>query len=157
MNNHQQHNLKVYNMSKLLVIGLSIILITGISPVATLEIKVQAQLQQQQAPAAPPSPGGNPSSGTSPPPPALDTADGGAVNQNSAVANQTDTGSSGAVNQTTMVMIPQSSVMTMIDNLQTAMDAVADDEDAMMALESVDQELRSAANASGISIETTTG
>src|ERR671921_71634 len=157
MNNHQQHNLKVYNMSKLLVTGLSIILITGISPVATLEIKVQAQLQQQQAPAAPPSPGGNPSSGTSPPPPALDTADGGAVNQNSAVANQTDTGSSGEGNQTTMVMIPQSSVMTMIDNLQTAMDAVADDEDAMMALESVDQELRSAANASGISIETTTG
>jgi hypothetical protein len=87
----------------------------------------------------------------------LDTADGGAVNQNSAVANQTGGGSSGAVNQTTMVMIPQSSVMTMIDNLQTAMDAVADDEDAMMALESVDQELRSAANASGISIETTTG
>ena len=106
---------------------------------------------------APPSPGGNPSSGTSPPPPALDTADGGAVNQASSVANQTGGGSSSAVNQTAMVMIPQSSVMTMIDNLQTAMDAVADDEDAMMALESVDQELRSAANASGISIETTTG
>jgi hypothetical protein len=86
----------------------------------------------------------------------LDTANGGAVNQTSEVANQTGGGSSGAVNQTAMVMIPQSSVMTMIDNLQTAMDAVADDEDAVMAIQSVDQELKSAANASGISIETTT-
>ena len=177
MNNHQ-HNLKVYNMSKLLVIGLSIILITGISLVSTLEIKVQGQVQQQRAPTTPPSPGGSPSSGTSPPPPvsseappspggspssgtspppALDTADSRAVNQTSAVANQTVGGGSGAVNQSAMVMIPQSSAMTMLNNLQTAMDAVADDEDAIMALESVDQELKSAANASGISIQTTTG
>jgi hypothetical protein len=199
MHDHH-HNLKTHNMSKLLVMGLSIILITGISLVPTLQIGVQGQVQQQAPPAppspggspssgtspppalqappappspggspssgtsppppayseAPPSPGGSPSSGTSPPPPALDTADGGAVNQTSEVANQTGGGSSGAVNQTAMVMIPQSSVMTMIDNLQTAMDAVADDEDAVMAIQSVDQELKSAANASGISIETTT-
>ena len=155
MHNHQ-HNLKKHNMSKLLVMGLSIILITGISLVPILQIGVQGQVQQQ-APLAPPSPGGSPSSGTSSPPPALDTADGGAVNQASSVANQTGGGSSIAVNQTAMVMIPQSSVMTMIDNLQTATDAVADDEDAMMALQSVDQELKSAANASGISIENTTG
>ena len=155
MHNHQ-HNLKKHNMSKLLVMGLSIILITGISLVPILQIGVQGQVQQQ-APPAPPSPGGSPSSETSSPPPALDTADGGAVNQASSVANQTGGGSSSAVNQTAMVMIPQSSVMTMIDNLQTATDAVADDEDAMMALQSVDQELKSAANASGISIENTTG
>jgi hypothetical protein len=36
------------------------------------------------------------------------------------------------------------------------MNAVGDDEDAMMTLESVDQELRSAANASGMSIGNTT-
>jgi hypothetical protein len=177
MHNHQ-HNLKKHNMSKLLVMGLSIILITGISLVPILQIGVQGQVQQQAPPApsspggspssgtssppptypeAPSSPGGSPSSGTSSPPPALDTADGGAVNQASSVANQTGGGSSSAVNQTAMVMIPQSAVKTMIDNLQTAMDAVADDEDAMMALQSVDQELKSAANASGISIENTTG
>jgi|SRR5215213_3865235 len=151
MYNQQQH-LKSNNISKLGVLALSIVLLTGISLVPTLQIGVQGQVQQQLAPERPLSPGGSPSSGsTSPPPttrPALDTADGGAANQ---------TGGGGAVNQTAMVMIPQSSVMTMIDNLQTAMDAVADDEDIVMALQSVDQELRSAANASGISIETTTG
>ena|SRR5215212_4009041 len=151
MYNQQQH-LKSNNISKLGVLALSIVLLTGISLVPTLQIGVQGQVQQQLAPERPLSPGGSPSSGsTSPSPttrPALDTADGGAANQ---------TGGGGAVNQTAMVMIPQSSVMTMIDNLQTAMDAVADDEDIVMALQSVDQELRSAANASGISIETTTG
>src|SRR5215212_1947104 len=173
MYNQQQH-LKSNNISKLGVLALSIVLLTGISLVPTLQIGVQGQVQQQLAPERPLSPGGSPSSGstsspplaperplspggspssgsTSPSPttrPALDTADGRAANQ---------TGGGGAVNQTAMVMIPQSSVMTMIDNLQTAMDAVADDEDIVMALQSVDQELRSAANASGISIETTTG
>jgi hypothetical protein len=126
--------------SKLRVIVLlSIVLITGISLVPTLQI--QGQVQQQQSPS---SPGGSPSSGsTSPPPspttpPALDTADGRAANQ------------------TAMVMIPQSSVMTMLSNLQIAMNAVGDDEEAMMALESVDQELRSAAAAAGMSIGNTT-
>ena len=126
------------------IVLLSVVLITGIFLVPTLQIGVQGQVQQQQSP---PSPGGSPSSGsTSPPPPpspttppALDTADGRAANQ------------------TAMVMIPQSSVMTMLSNLQIAMNAVGDDEGAMMALESVDQELRSAANASGMSIETTAG
>jgi hypothetical protein len=56
-------------------------------------------------------------------------------------------------------MISQSSVMMMLSNLQAAMDAVDNDnkDEAMMALESVDQELRSAANASGTSIGNTTG
>jgi hypothetical protein len=135
-------NLKSNNISKLGVLTLSIVLLTGISLVPTLQIGVQGQVQQQQSSERPLSPGGSPSSGsTSPPPttrPALDAADGGAANQ------------------TAMVMIPLSSVMTMIDNVQIAMGAVGDDEDAMMALESVDQELRSAATAAGMSVENTT-
>ena len=46
--------------------------------------------------------------------------------------------------------------MTMLDNLQTAMNALTDDEDAMMALESVVQELKSPATAAGMSVENTT-
>jgi len=84
-------------------------------------------------------------------------AAGGAANQTSAAAggaaNQTSGG--GAANQTAMVMIPQSSMMTMLDNVQTAMSAVGDDEDAKMALDSVNQELRSAATAAGMSVPTT--
>jgi hypothetical protein len=75
------------------------------------------------------------------------------MNETGGAANQT--GGGGAANQTAMVMIPQSSMMTMMDNVQTAMGAVGDDEDAKMALESVDQELRSAATASGMSVPTT--
>ena len=85
---------------------------------------------------------------------------GGAANQTGMMMNETggaanQTGGGGAANQTAMVMIPQSSMMTMMDNVQTAMGAVGDDEDAKMALESVDQELRSAATASGMSVPTT--
>jgi hypothetical protein len=87
-------------------------------------------------------------------------AAGGAANQTGMMMNQTggaanQTGGGGAANQTAMVMIPQSSMMTMLDNVQTAMGAVGDDEDAMMALQSVDQELRSAATAAGMSVPTT--
>jgi hypothetical protein len=171
---NQQHHLKSNNISKLGVLALSIVLLTGISLVPTLQIGVQGQVQQQLAPERPLSPGGSPSSGsTSPSPPlaperplspggspssgstspspttrpALDTADGGAANQ---------TGGGGAANQTAMVMIPQSSVMMIINNVQIAMGAVGDDEDAMMALESVNQELRSAATAAGMSLENIT-
>ena len=85
---------------------------------------------------------------------------GGAANQTGMMMNETggaanQTGGGGAANQTAMVMIPQSSMMTMMDNVQTAKDAVGDDEDAMMALDSVDQELRSAATAAGMSVPTT--
>src|SRR5919106_4868138 len=84
-------------------------------------------------------------------------AAGGAANQTGAAAGgaANQTGGGGAANQTAMVMIPQSSMMTMLDNVQTAMSAVGDDEDAMMALQSVDQELRSAATAAGMSVPTT--
>src|SRR5919107_708604 len=84
-------------------------------------------------------------------------AAGGAANQTGAAAGgaANQTGGGGAANQTAMVMIPQSSMMTMLDNVQTAMGAVGDDEDAMMALQSVDQELRSAATSAGMSVPTT--
>jgi hypothetical protein len=145
MHNHQ-HNLKTHNMSKLSVIGLSIILITGISLVPALQIRVQGQ----QSP-APPSPGGSPSSGT-PPPPALDTADGGEA------ANQTGGEGGGAVNQSAMIMIPQNSMEMIMSHVQDAMTAidVHNKDNATKALQSLIRELKSAANARGISIETTT-
>jgi hypothetical protein len=151
---NNQHNLKTHNMSKLLVIVLSIILLAGISLVPTLEIKVQGQVRQSPAP---PSPGGSPSTGTPPPttpPGALDTADGGGA------ANQTaGEGGGGAVNQSAIVMIPQSTMQMIMSQLQDAMTAIDSNnkDNATKAMNSVDQELKSAANASGISIETTTG
>jgi hypothetical protein len=183
MHNYQ-HNPKTHNMSKLLVIGLSIILITGISFVPTLQIGVQGQVQQQQSPLEPPSPGGSPSSGSTSPPslsperppspggspssgtsqpsspttrPALGAEGSRAANQTGAADNQTAGG--GAVNQSAMVMIPQSTMEMIMSQLQDAMIAVDNNNkvEAMTALNSVDQELKSAANASGISIETTTG
>jgi hypothetical protein len=168
MHNHQ-HNLKTHNMSKLLVIGLSIILLTGIFLVPTLQIKVQGQVRQSPAP---PTPGGSPSSGTSPPPaasevpespggspssgtsppPALDTAD------DRGAANQTGGEGGGAVNQSAIVMIPQSTMQMIMSQLQDAMTAIDIDnkDNATKALNSLDQELKSAANESGISIEPTT-
>ena len=168
MHNHQ-HNLKTHNMSKLSVIGLSIILITGISLVPALQIRVQGQVQQSPAPPSPggspssgtppppsavprpPSPGGSPSSGT-PPPPALDTADGGEA------ANQTGGEGGGAVNQSAMVMIPQNSMEMIMSHVQDAMTAidVHNKDNATKALQSLIRELKSGANARGISIETTT-
>ena len=122
---------------KLRVIILFIVLFSGISLVPTLQIGVRGQVQQQQTP---PTPGTiAPPSITPAPPPPQGLGTGG-----------------GATNQTAMVMIPQSSIMRMIDNVQIAMDAIGDDEEAMMALESVDQELRSAATAAGMFVENTT-
>ena len=130
---------------KLGVIILFIVLFTGISLVPTLQIGVRGQVQQQQTP---PTPGtiAPPSITPAPPPPQGLGTRGGATSE---------TGG-GATNQTAMVMIPQSSIMRMIDNVQIAMDAIGDDEEAMMALESVDQELRSAATAAGMFVENTT-
>jgi hypothetical protein len=70
-------------------------------------------------------------------------------------ANQTE---DGAVNQSTIVMITQSSVMTMMSNLQAAMNAVDNNnkDEAMTALNSADQELRNAAIAAGMSVGNTT-
>ena len=73
-------------------------------------------------------------------------------------ANQTSEGG-GIVNQSAMVMIPQSTIQMIMSQLQDAMTAVDSNNkvEAMTALNSVDQELKSAANASGITIETTIG
>jgi hypothetical protein len=154
MHNYQ-YNLKTHNMSKLLVIGLSIILITGISLVSTLEIKVQGQVRNSPSP---PSPGGSPSSGTTAPPspttlPALDTADGGQA------GNQTGGEGGGAGNQSAVVMIPLSIMQRIMSQLQDAVTAIDSNnkDNATKAMNSVDQELKSVANASGISIETSTG
>jgi hypothetical protein len=160
--------------SKLGVIVLSIVLITGIFLVPTLQIEVQGRGGGKQP--APPTPGSiaSPSSIPAPPTPGttspslpettppqiptiirrpttssnLDTV-GAAVNQ---------TAGGGAVNQSAIVMIPQSSVMKIMSNLQAAMNAVANDnkDEAMTVLNSVDQELKSAANASDMSIGNTT-
>jgi hypothetical protein len=112
------------------------------SLVSTLQVGVQGQVQQQQQSPAPPSPGTIPAPSTTT----------GATQGLDAAG----VGRGAAVNQTAMVMIPQSSVMMMLSNLQIAMNAVEDDEDTKIKLESVDQELRSAANASGMSIGNTT-
>jgi hypothetical protein len=171
MHNHQ-HNLKTHNMSKLLVIGLSIILITGISLVPTLQIGVQGRGQPHRltTPATSPTPTTPPTStatttSTTPRPapapstdatttlqPTTPTPDLDAVGE---AANQTE---EGAVNQSAMVMISQSSVMTMMSDLQAAMNAVDNDnkDETRTALNSVDQELRSAATAAGMSIGNTT-
>jgi hypothetical protein len=103
---------------------------------------------QQQG--SPPTPGTiAPSSITPAPPPpqGLGAADG--------TASETE-GGTAAANQSGLVMISQSSVMMMINNVQIAMGAVGDDEDAMMALESLDQELRSASSAASMSVENIT-
>ena len=139
---------------KLRVIVLFIVLFSGISLVPTLQIAVQGQVQQQRSP---PTPGtiAPPSITPAPSPPQSLGAEGGAPSETQGgAASETEGGA--AANQSGLVMIPQSSVMMMINNVQIAMGAVGDDEDAMMALESVDEELRSAATAAGISIENIT-
>jgi len=179
--------------SKLGVIVLSILLITGISLVPTLQIGVEgrggggklppppgivvppSQIPRPPSPGGspssgtpplptasptPPSPGGSPSSGTPPLPtasPALDTTDDRAVNQTGAAANQTE--GDGAVNQSAMIMIPQNSMEMIMSHVQDAMTAidVHNKDNATKALKSLIRELKSAANARGISIEITTG
>jgi hypothetical protein len=171
---YQQQHLKPNNISKLSIIVLSIVLLTGIYLIPTLQIEVQGQVRQQQSPPtpgtkpspsttpAPPTPGTKPSPSTTPAPPPETTtiiqrpttsSDLDAVA--GAAANQTE---DGAVNQSAMVMIPQSSVMTMMSNLQAAMNAVDNDnkDETMTALNSVEQELKSAAAAAGMSVGNTT-
>ncbi len=82
----------------------------------------------------------------------MDTADGGEA------ANQTGGEGGGAVNQSAMVMIPQSTMQMIMNQLQDAMTAIdsGNKDNATKAMNSVDQELKSAANESGISIEPTT-
>ena len=164
--------------SKLGVILLSVILITGISLVPTLQIGVQGQ-QHRTTPATSPNPTTPPTStattsSTTPrsaSAPSTDTTTATTATTTtlrpitttpgldavSEAANQTSEGGS-IVNQSAMVMIPQSTMEMIMSNVQDAMTSVDNDnmEEAMMALESLDQELKSAANAAGMSVETTT-
>ena len=165
-------SLKPDTISKLGVIVLSIVLLTGISLVPTLQIGVEGRGQTHRltTPTTPPTPTTPTTStattaSTTPrpaPAPPTDTAttlrpttptpDLAAIGEST---NQTE---DGAVNQSAMVMIPQTSAMTMMSNLQAAMSAVDNDnkDEAIRALNSMDQELRSAPTAAGISIENTT-
>jgi hypothetical protein len=169
---YNRQHLKSYNISKLGIIVLSIVLLTGISIIPTLQIEVQGRGQPLRitTPAKSPTPATSPSHGRSPPPatpgttaapsptPAPPTPGKTPPISSATIRPPSDFGAvGGAVNQSATVMIPQSSVMTMLDNLQTAMNAVADDEVAMMALENVDQELKSAANAAGMPVENMAG
>jgi hypothetical protein len=162
---NQSHRIKLNTKSKLGVIVLSIVLLTGISLVPTLQIGVQGRGQPHRLT----TPGASPGPATSPPPPTPGTSAAPSTTPapptpgtSPPLSSATIRPPSGfgvvgeAANQGATVVIPQSSVMTMLDNLQTAMNAVTDDEDAMMALESVVQELKSAATAAGMSVENTT-
>jgi hypothetical protein len=62
------------------------------------------------------------------------------------------TGESGADNQSAMVMIPLSTLQLLMSQVQDSMTAVNNDnkDEAMKALNSVDQELKSAVDASGV-------
>ena len=79
----------------------------------------------------------------------MDATAGAAVNQ---------TGESRADNQSAMVIIPLSTLQLLMSQVQDSMTAVNNDnkDEAMKALNSVDQELKSAVDASGVSVKTTT-
>jgi hypothetical protein len=143
--------------SELAGIVLSIVLITGISLIPILQIGVQGQLRGRLSP-PPPTPGTSAAPSPTPAPPTPGSIEGATPPLSSAdIRPPSDFGVvGGAVNHSATVLIPQNSVMTMLDNLQTAMNAVADDEDAMIALESVVQGLKSAATTAGMSVENTT-
>ena len=88
---------------------------------------------------------------------------GGAANETGAAAggaaNETGAAAGGAVNQSAMVMIPQSDMNMIMTNMTDAMQELSDGntESAMMALESVDQALRSSATEAGMSMPATGG
>jgi hypothetical protein len=180
---NQSHRIKLNTKSKLGVIVLSIVLLTGISLVPTLQIGVQGRGQPHRlttpgaspGPATsppPPTPGTSaapsptpapPTPGTSPPlsspTPAPPTPGTSPPLSSATIRPPSGFGVVGeAANQGATVVIPQSSVMTMLDNLQTAMNAVDNDnkDEAMTALNSANQELRNAATAAGMSVGNTT-
>ena len=121
---YNRQHLKSYNISKLGVIVLSIVLLTGISIIPTLQIEVQGRGQPQRTT--------TPAISPTPTTPATSTATTASTTPKPVPAPPTGTASlrqtpttpaldavGGAVNQSAMVMIPRSSVMTMMSNLQT--------------------------------------
>jgi uncharacterized membrane protein YqhA len=164
---NQPQRIKLKTLSKLGVIVLSIVLLTGISLVPTLQIGVQGRGQPHRltTPATSPTPTTPPTStattaSTTPrsaPAPPTDTTTTPDLDAIGEAANKT--GGGGVINQSAMVMISQSLVMTMISDLQAAINAVDNDnkDEAMNALNSAEQQLKSAANAAGMSVENMTG
>ena len=171
---YNRQHLKSYNISKLGVIVLSIVLLTGISIIPTLQIEVQGRGQPLRltTPGTSPTPGTSSTHGRSPPPatpgttaapsptPAPPTPGMTPPLSSATIRPPSDFGAvGGAVNQSAMVMIPQSSVMTMMSNLQAAMNAIDNDnkDEAIRALNSANQQLKSAANAAGMPVENMAG
>jgi hypothetical protein len=171
---YNRQHLKSYNISKLGVIVLSIVLLTGISIIPTLQIEVQGRGQPHRltTPGTSPTPGTSLTSGRSPPPPTPGTSAAPSATpapptpgmtpplSSATIRPPSDFGVVGeAVNQSAMVMIPQSSVMTMMSNLQAAMNAIDNDnkDEAIRALNSANQQLKSAANAAGMPVENMAG
>jgi cytoskeletal protein RodZ len=169
--------------SKLGVIVLSIVLLTGISLVPTLQIGVEGRGQPNRltTPTTSPTPTTPPTSTattsfttpqpprsappvttttiTTPPPPVTTTtARITPAPTDTVTPTPTTDAADGAANQTAMVMIPLSTIQMIMSQVQDAMTAVNSDNKtgAMTTLNSVDQELKSAVDATGVSVEATT-
>ena len=80
---------------------------------------------------------------------------GGAMMNQTGGASMNQTGGGGAANQSAMVMVPKDAMTTVMGSLQQAMTAVdsGNDDDAKMALMSVQQALTGPAMAAGMSVE----
>jgi hypothetical protein len=167
--------------SKLGVIVLSIVLLTGISLVPTLQIEVQAR-GGQTTPTISPTPTTPPTSTattsfttpqprpappvttttitTPPPPPPVTTTTTRITPAPTDTATPTPPteATEGAANQSGMVMIPLSTMQMIMSQIQDAVTAVGSDNkaDALTTLNSVEQELESAVDATGVSVEATT-
>jgi hypothetical protein len=170
--------------SKLGVIVLSIVLLTGISLIPTLQIGVQGRGQPHRlttptispTPATPPTSTATTSFTTpqpplsappvttttiTPPPPPVTTTTTTRITPaptDTVTPTPTTDAAAGAANQSAMVMIPLSTVQMIMSQVQDAMTAVNSDNKtgAMTTLNSVDEELKSAVDATGVSVEATT-
>jgi hypothetical protein len=169
--------------SKLGVIVLSIVLLTGISLVPTLQIGVEGRGQPHRltTPTTSPTPTTPPTSTattsfttpqprpappvttttiTTPPPPPVTTTTTRITPAPTDTATPTPPteATEGAANQSGMVMIPLSTMQMIMSQIQDAVTAVGSDNkaDALTTLNSVEQELESAVDATGVSVQATT-
>jgi hypothetical protein len=171
--------------SKLGVIVLSIVLLTGISLVPTLQIGVEGRGQPHRltTPTTSPTPTTPPTSTattsfttpqpprsappvttttiTTPPPPVTTTTTTARITPaptDTVTPTPTTDAADGAANQSGMVTIPLSTIQMIMSQVQDAMTAVNSENKtgAMTTLNSVDQELKSAVDATGVSVEATT-
>jgi hypothetical protein len=167
--------------SKLGVIVLSIVLITGISLVPTLQIGVQGRGGQTTPTISPtptvpststattsfttpqprPAPPVTTTTITTPPPPPPVTTTTTRITPaptDTATPTPPTEATEGAANQSGMVMIPLSTMQMIMSQIQDAVTAVGSDNkaDALTTLNSVEQELESAVDATGVSVQATT-